>query len=50
MFEVFGISDIFSFSAGAVAAFVAVQVYPPSARIGVWIVNKVKEIYNEITN
>ena len=32
------------FAAGVVAGLVLVQLYPPSARVGVWIVNKVKSI------
>ena len=40
------ISDLFSFGAGIATGLVLVQLYPPSARVGVWILNKLKKGYH----
>lgn len=42
------IADLFSFGLGIVAGLVLVQLYPPSARVGVWLVNKGKELVARI--
>lgn len=42
------ITDLFSFGLGVATGLVLVQLYPPSARVGVWIVNKWKELLEKI--
>jgi len=42
------ITDLFSFGLGIAAGLVLVQLYPPSARIGVWIINKFKGLLTKI--
>lgn len=41
----FGLS-ITTLLIGVVVGLVLVQLYPPSARIGVWLINKFKEMTN----
>ena len=40
------IDDLFSFSLGVVTGLVLVQLYPPSARVGVWVLNQLKRGYH----
>ena len=40
--------DLTTLATGVVIGLVLVQLYPPSARVGVWIVNKAKELVGKI--
>ena len=40
--------DLTTLASGVVIGLVLVQLYPPSARVGVWIVNKGKELIARI--
>jgi hypothetical protein len=48
MFDIALALDPIDFSLGAVGALVLIQFYPPVARIGAWIVTKVKGVYSDI--
>lgn len=39
--------DLTTLATGVVIGLVLVQLYPPSARVGAWIVNKAKELYSK---
>ncbi len=41
-------ANLTTLATGVVIGLVLVQLYPPSARIGVWIVNKGKELIAKI--
>ena len=40
--------ELITLATGVVIGLVLVQLYPPSARVGVWIVNKSKELIARI--
>ena len=39
--------DLTTLATGVVIGLVLVQLYPPSARVGAWIMNKAKEFYSK---
>lgn len=42
------ITDLVSFGLGVATGLVLVQLYPPSARIGVWLINKWKALLEKL--
>lgn len=40
--------DLTTLATGVVIGLVLVQLYPPSARVGVWIINKTKALAGKI--